>query len=159
MATGPQPGFYRAPTDNDIGAGLNTRLRMWRNVYQDNDVANIKSTVNSTSTDFTLTVKSSLLKGDAETTQQFTVLADGTVKVDNQFKAVTGNYKSLMRIGNDLQLKNEYSNIQWYGRGPGENYVDRKTASLIGTYKSTVSDQYFPYARPQESVIKLKCAG
>ncbi|NII81874.1 glycoside hydrolase family 2 TIM barrel-domain containing protein [Pedobacter sp. SG908] len=156
LAAGPQPGFYRAPTDNDIGAGLNTRLRMWRNVYQNNDAANIKSTVNSTAEGFTLTVKSSLLKGDAETTQQFTVLADGTVKVDNQFKAVTGNYKSLMRIGNDLQLKNEYSNIQWYGRGPGENYVDRKTASLIGTYKSTVADQYFPYARPQESGNKTE---
>jgi beta-galactosidase len=76
--------------------------------------------------------------------------------VDNQFKAVKGNYKSLMRVGNDLQLKNEYSNIQWYGRGPGENYVDRKTASLIGTYKSTVSDQYFPYARPQESGNKTE---
>jgi len=151
LASGPQPGFYRAPTDNDIGAGLNTKLRIWRNVYQNNDATNIKSTVNSAADGFTLTVKSSLLKGDAATTQQFTVLADGTVKVDNQFKAITGNYKSLMRIGNDLQLKSDYINIQWYGRGPGENYVDRKTASLIGNYKSTLADQYFPYARPQES--------
>lgn len=151
LASGPQPGFYRAPTDNDIGAGLNTRLRMWRNVYQDNPSSNIKSTVNATAESFTLTVESSLLKGDAETTQEFNVLADGTIKVSNQFKALRGKYKSLMRIGNDLQLKNDYSNIQWYGRGPGENYVDRKTASLIGIYKSTILDQYFAYARPQES--------
>ncbi len=150
LIVGPQPGFYRAPTDNDIGAGLNRSLRMWRNVYQ-NPSTSIQSTVASTPTSFTLTVASSLLKGDGKTTQIFKVSADGTIKVENQFKAVTGNYKSLMRIGNDLQLNPAYSNIQWYGRGPGENYVDRKTASLIGTYKSTVDEQYFAYARPQES--------
>ena len=66
---------------------------MWRNVYQDNNTSNIKATVNSTSDSFTLTVKSTLLKGDAETTQEFNVLADGTIKVNNQFKAVTGNYQ------------------------------------------------------------------
>ncbi|MES2418168.1 MAG: glycoside hydrolase family 2 TIM barrel-domain containing protein [Bacteroidota bacterium] len=155
VVSGPQPGFYRAPTDNDIGAGLNKKLRMWRNVYQD-PTTSIQTVSNSTSSTFTLTVSVSLLNGDEKTTQIFTVLADGTIKVDNQFKAVSGNYKSLMRIGNDLQLNQIYNNIQWYGRGPGENYVDRKTASLIGTYKSTVDEQYFPYARPQESGNKTE---
>jgi beta-galactosidase len=59
LASGPQPGFYRAPTDNDIGAGLNAKLRMWRNIYLDNSASNIKSTVNSTANNFTLTIKSS----------------------------------------------------------------------------------------------------
>ncbi|TKC09931.1 DUF4981 domain-containing protein [Pedobacter polaris] len=150
LVTGPQPGFYRAPTDNDIGAGLNTKLRMWRNVYQDPS-NNIQAIVAPTPNSVTLTITANLLKGDEKTTQIFSVFADGTIKVDNQFKAVMGNYKSLMRIGNDLQLNSTYSNIEWYGRGPGENYIDRKTASLIGTYKSTVDEQYFAYARPQES--------
>jgi beta-galactosidase len=150
LVAGPQPGFYRAPTDNDIGAGINKSLRMWRNVYQTN-ASNIKADVSNTENTVTVTINASLLNGDEKTTQTFTVLADGTIKVDNQFKAVAGNYKSLMRVGNDLQLNQNYSNIKWYGRGPGENYVDRKTASLIGTYQSTVADQYFTYARPQES--------
>ncbi|RYF11181.1 MAG: hypothetical protein EOO42_21640 [Flavobacteriales bacterium] len=123
---------------------------MWRNVYQD-AATTIQATVSPQPTTVTIAITASLLKGDEKTTQVFTISGDGTIKVDNQFKAVIGNYKSLMRIGNDLQLNNNYNNIQWYGRGPGENYTDRKTASLIGTYQSTVDEQYFPYARPQES--------
>lgn len=151
LVQGPQPGFYRAPTDNDIGAGLNRSLRMWRNVYQDTDPSQKKSTVNTTVDKFTLTVESTLLNGDATTTQVFEVLADGSILVKNKFNAVKGKYRTMMRIGNDLQLNKDFSNIQWYGRGPGENYIDRKTASLIGTYKQNLSEQYFPYARPQES--------
>lgn len=154
LASGPKPGFYRAPTDNDIGAGINKSLRMWRNVY-DNTDTKILSAVDVTPNKATITVSATLLNGNGRTVQIFTVLTDGTIKVETQFKAVKGNYKSLMRIGNDLQLDKNYSNIQWYGRGPGENYVDRKTASLIGTYHSTVDDQYFPYARPQESGNKV----
>lgn len=151
LVQGPQPGFYRAPTDNDIGAGLNKSLRMWRNVYQTTDPAQKKATVNATADKFVLTVQSTLLNGDAVTTQVFEVLADGSILVKNKFDAVKGKYRTMMRIGNDLQLNKAYSNIEWYGRGPGENYWDRKTASLIGTYKQTVDEQYFPYARPQES--------
>lgn len=151
IVSGPQPGFYRAPTDNDIGAGLNNKLRMWRNVYENITVDDIKTKGEPLSNGFKITFEASLLKGDEKTTQVFNIFADGTIKVDNEFKAVAGNYKSLMRIGNDLQLSANYNNIQWYGRGPGENYIDRKTASLIGTYQSTVNEQYFPYARPQES--------
>jgi beta-galactosidase len=151
LSSGPQPGFYRAPTDNDVGAGLNKSLRMWRNIYQETATSNIRSVVTTTPNDFTLTVTVALLNGDEQTTQIFQVRGDGSIQVDNLFKAVKGNYKTLMRIGNDLQLNQTYNHIEWYGRGPGENYVDRKTASLIGVYKSTVAEQYFPYARPQES--------
>lgn len=156
LSSGPIPGFYRAPTDNDIGAGLNQSLRMWRNVYQETAVANIQSVVSTTPTEFKLTVTAGLLNGDEQTTQVFKVTAEGMIRVENQFKAVKGNYKTLMRVGNDLQLNQNYSNMEWYGRGPGENYVDRKTASLIGVYKSTVAEQYFPYARPQESGNKTE---
>lgn len=154
LVAGPKPGFYRAPTDNDIGAGLNTKLRMWRNVY-DNQDTKIETAVAETQNNFKLTITASLLNGDGKTVQVYHVFADGSIKVENQFQAINGNYKSLMRIGNDLQLNKNYSNIQWYGRGPGENYIDRKTASLIGQYKSSVDDQYFPYARPQESGNKV----
>ncbi|RYG17403.1 MAG: glycoside hydrolase family 2, partial [Chitinophagaceae bacterium] len=157
LIRGPQPGFYRAPTDNDIGAGLNTKLRMWRNAYDEK--INVVKVEAGQAHDLpyggVVSVSSSLLNGDATTTQVFYLYADGTIKVETQFKAVKGNYKTLMRIGNDLQLDKNYNIIQWYGRGPGENYIDRKTASLIGTYSSTVDDQYFPYARPQESGNKV----
>lgn len=153
LVQGPQPGFYRAPTDNDIGAGLNKSLRMWRNVYDEkrNDVKVDASKASDMMHGGQVEITSSLLNGDATTRQVFYIYADGSIKVENHFKAVNGNYKSLMRIGNDLQLSQNYGNIQWYGRGPGENYTDRKTASLVGIYKSTADSQYFNYVRPQES--------
>jgi beta-galactosidase len=126
---------------------------MWRNVYDENKKIIKAEAMNANDLQYggVVEIASSLLKGDATTKQTFYIYQDGTIKVDNELKAVAGKYKTLMRIGNDLQLNSTYNTIQWYGRGPGENYVDRKTASLIGTYKSTVDQQYFPYARPQES--------
>ena len=57
----------------------------------------------------------------------------------------------LPRFGNNFIIKNEYQNVSWYGRGPHENYQDRKTAALIGSYSAKVADLYFPYIRPQEN--------
>ncbi len=57
----------------------------------------------------------------------------------------------LMRFGNHSELPTDFVNLQWYGRGPGENYQDRQTASMVGLYSGAVKDQYYPYIRPQES--------
>lgn len=156
LANGPEPGFYRAPTDNDIGAGLNTSLRMWRNVYSTSKQIINVSTGLTENNNYNLTIRAKLLDGDAETEQTFDIKPDGSIKVGNKFIAIKGKYNVLMRIGNDLQLDKNFGTIQWYGRGPGENYWDRKTASLIGTYKQDIKDQYFAYARPQESGNKTE---
>jgi beta-galactosidase len=150
LVQGPQPSFWRAPTDNDIGAGFNRSLRMWRNAYEGGKVlrADVKQAANGA---YEVSFKKSLVNGDAEAEQIFTVFGDGSIKVDNRFTAVKGKYPMLMRIGNDLQVAKEFDQVQWYGRGPWENYWDRKAASLVGLYKQTLDEQYFPYARPQES--------
>jgi beta-galactosidase len=150
LQQGPQPSFWRAPTDNDIGAGFNSKLRAWRSAYHDGKLQDAGIIENADGS-CTITFRKELLKGDAIQVQQFTVFADGAVKVDNKFTAVKGNHPLLMRFGNDLQMDKQFGNIEWYGRGPGENYWDRKSASLIGLYKQTLKQQYFPYARPQES--------
>jgi len=54
-------------------------------------------------------------------------------------------------MGMQMQLPEEYTNLKWLGRGPNENYIDRKTSSDVGLYESTVADQYTPYIRPQEN--------
>lgn len=148
---GPVPAFWRAPTDNDIGAGFNKRLRMWRNAYEQG--TNLKATATMMADKQTVEIRfvKELVKGDALSTQVFTVYSDGSIKVDNQFALQNGNYKSLMRIGNNLTLNKNYNKIEWYGRGPDENYWDRKTNTFIGRYTSNVASQYYTYARPQES--------
>ncbi|QEC58409.1 DUF4981 domain-containing protein [Flavisolibacter ginsenosidimutans] len=150
LVKGPQPSFWRAPTDNDIGAGFNKSLRMWRNAYEQGKILEAKASQKEDGT-CELVFRKSLLNGDAETKQTFTLFGDGTVKVDVSLLAIKGKYPLLMRMGTDLQAVKLYGNIQWYGRGPWENYWDRKSASLVGLYKQTIDEQYFSYARPQES--------
>ena len=155
LEQGPEPAFWRAPTDNDIGAGFNRNLRSWRNAYDEGKTVHLTATANSDGS-YTVSFEKELLNGDAAQEQEFIIYADGTVKVNNKFIAVKGKHPLLLRVGNDLQLNKQYSNIEWYGRGPGESYWDRKTASLVGVYKQTVDEQYFPYARPQESGNKTE---
>jgi beta-galactosidase len=149
LQQGPQPAFWRAPTDNDIGAGYNRSLRMWRNAYEKGKISEAK--VNQTTSGYKVVFKKELVNGDAIIEQTFSVYGDGSVNVENRFTPVKGSHKLLYRFGNDLQLNRQLDQIQFYGRGPWENYWDRKTASFVGLYKQTVDEQYFPYARPQES--------
>jgi beta-galactosidase len=146
---GVQPAFWRAPTDNDIGAGFNHSLRKWRNAYTDGKL--LEASVNKVGNRYVVVLKKELLNGEAIVTQTFNVYGDGAIKVDNQLTVVKGKYPLLLRVGNDLQLNKQLNQIRYYGRGPWENYWDRKTASFTGIYHQSVDSQYFAYARPQES--------
>lgn len=150
IESGPVPSFWRAPTDNDIGAGFNQRLRIWRNLYD--STPNLAYTIlpinkGLIKVSFTKT----LLSGDAKYIQVYSIYGDGSIKVENNFEAIKGKYPLLLRAGNDITIAGDFKNINWYGRGPGENYWDRKTNTFIGQYTQTIDEQYYPYARPQES--------
>jgi len=155
LQQGPVPAFYRAPTDNDIGAGFNTKLRIWRNAYEQGTEASA-SFFKINDGEYKIIFNKKLVNGNASHKQVFKVYAGGNIKVENEFTAINGAYPLLLRAGTDLVLNKSFSNIKWYGRGPGENYCDRKTASFIGNYKKTVDEQYYPYARPQESGNKTE---
>jgi beta-galactosidase len=150
IGDGPKPNFWRAPTDNDMGAGFNRNFRMWRNAYDGGKVtaATVKDNGNGT---VVVSISKSILNGDASTEQVFTIDTKGNVKVKNSFNAIKGAYKGMLRVGNAMSLNKAYSNISWYGRGPWESYWDRKASAIVGIYKENVKDSYFPYARPQES--------
>lgn len=145
-----EPAYWRAPTDNDIGAGYNRKLRKWRAAYDEGKLLSAIAGKNADG-NYTVSFRKELLGGDAIQEQIYTIFADGNFKVENNFKAVKGSYPLLLRMGNNLRMAGSLSNIEFYGRGPWENYWDRKTASLVGIYKQTLKQQYFPYARPQES--------
>jgi len=149
ISNGPTPSFWRAPTDNDIGAGYNSKLRPWRLAFKEGKV--VKAEVRVDGTDYLVTVVKDLLKGDAQSIISYYIHPDGSMDVKNNFKAIKGSHKLLMRAGNNLELDKSLQQIAFYGRGPGENYWDRKSASLVGLFKQTLDEQYFPYARPQES--------
>jgi beta-galactosidase len=150
LSEGPSPAFWRAPTDNDIGAGFNRSLRQWRNAYEEGKLvlAEVKQDVTGS---VTVRFQKEMLDGNAVIEQAFIIQANGMIKVNNRLVANKGKYPLLLRIGNNLQLNQALNQISYYGRGPGENYWDRKTGSFIGLYHQTLNEQYFPYARPQES--------
>ena len=155
LQNGPEPSFWRAPTDNDIGAGFNSSLRKWRNAYAEGKLINASISNNSDGS-YTVNFKKELLNGEALEAQIITIYADGTLKVDQEFTAVKGKYPLLLRLGTNLELDEQLQQIQFYGRGPWENYWDRKSASLVGLYSQQLKDQYYPYARPQESGNKTE---
>ncbi len=80
----------------------------------------------------------------------YTVYGNGWVRIDNNIEPF-GELPILPKIGLIMTLPGDYENFTWYGRGPHENYPDRKTAADVGLYKSTITEQYVPYVRPQEN--------
>lgn len=145
----PQINFWRAPTDNDFGNNMQIKSAVWKNagknvILNSFDVkeenASIRVAINATLTD----VKSKL-------NTLYAVYADGEIAVENNVLIDDVKLPELPRIGMNLQMPVAYNQVQWYGRGPLENYSDRNWASPVGLYKSTAADMYFPYIRPQET--------
>ncbi len=100
---------------------------------------------------YKISITKNILGGKAGISEIFTVYGDGSIHVANHFTIDASGPRTVMRLGNDLMVNKQLSNIQWYGRGPWENYWDRKYASEVGIYRQQIDQQYFPYARPQES--------
>lgn len=151
FSTGPLPDFWRAPNDNDYGAGFQKMLVEWKDAGAKATVTNFSSTAQNADGWHTVTVERSLLNGDATYTQTFLIDGNGAIQVQNNFHVNKGKHPMLFKFGNQMLLPTTFTNIEWYGRGPVENYRDRKTASMVGRYKGAIKDQYYPYVRPQES--------
>ena len=138
------PEFWRAPTDNDYGAQLQRRFAVWKEP---------QLKVSSFKVDGgTVTVGFDMPDVKGQLTMTYTLNADGEVIVRQQLKAAEGTEVSPMfRYGVQLLMPRQYDAIQYYGRGPVENYIDRNTSEFLGIYNNKVAAEYFPYVRPQES--------
>ena len=138
------PEFWRAPTDNDYGAGLQRRFAVWKDPQL--KVADFKVDGN------TVTVGFDMPDVKGRLTMTYTLNDDGEVIVRQQLKAGEGvEVAPMFRYGVQLQMPRQYDAIQYYGRGPVENYIDRNSSEFLGIYNNKVSAEYFPYVRPQES--------
>ena len=147
--------LWRAPTDNDFGNGLDKRAAVWRNV-KDRLVVKSKTYKQIGKNQVVITFNFDLKsvngrKTVAKLTQSFDVNGSGVMTMNQSMKIVSRKVSELPRFGWNLILKKNYDNVTWYGRGPFENYWDRKTAAFIGKYKNSVNDNYTAYIRPQEN--------
>jgi beta-galactosidase len=138
------PEFWRAPTDNDYGARLQQRFAAWKNPEMKLRQCRVEQDAVVSVFDLP-TVKATL-------TMTYRLLQDGQVVVRQQLKTdPEAKVSHLMRYGFELQMPQRYDAIEYYGRGPVENYCDRNNSEFIGVYKNQVKNEYFPYVRPQES--------
>ena len=151
---GPVPNFWRAPVDNDFGASLQKKLRVWLDPAEHAQLQKVDVS-GPAGGKVTVTVQSRLPTVSADYTTTYTVLGSGEVIVDGHFVPHGDSLPMMFRFGMTLVAPAAFSDLTWYGRGPFESYWDRSTAALVGRYRGTVSQQLFPYVRPQETGNKV----
>ena len=153
VSSGPAPNFWRAPTDNDYGNGFPARSGVWKAagspparvleavlVREDADRRRVE-----------VESRFSLRSVDAFYTLLHEVFGDGTVAVSARLSGVSEDLPEMPRFGTLLTLPASLSQAEWYGRGPHENYWDRRTGAAVGRYRAAVSELAHPYVRPQET--------
>ena len=149
-----KPNFWRAPTDNDMGAGLQKKFKAWKNPQMNLKNIDVKKDKKTNSVTILTSFDMPEVQGQMDIT--YVVFANtGAVKVTEDFKATEGaKVSDMFRFGMLMQMPYTMEKSNYYGRGPIENYSDRKDCMRIGVYTDEADNQYFPYIRPQESGTK-----
>ena len=149
-----KPNFWRAPTDNDMGAGLQKKFKVWKNPQMNLKNIDVKKDKKANTVTIVTSFDMPEVQGQMDIT--YLVFANtGAVKVTEDFKATEGaKVSDMFRFGMLLQMPYSMEKSTYYGRGPIENYSDRKDCMRIAIYNDDADNQYFPYIRPQESGTK-----
>ena len=145
------PNFWRAPTDNDYGAGLQHRYAVWKNPGL--KLTSLKQSIENEQAIVQAEYEMKAVKGKLFLT--YVINNEGAVKVTQLMEAGKEVKDSdMFRFGMQMQMPENFNEVEYYGRGPVENYADRNHSTLIGKYRQTVAEQFYPYIRPQETGTK-----
>ena len=148
---GVTPNFWRAPTDNDYGggAGIINRIQPWRNPAF--ELKSIRLEQDGTSARVTASLD--IVRMDASLVLTYILYADGSLTVKEHLDVnEDAKHKPMpTRFGMQWVMPEEYAQVCYYGRGPVENYIDRKESQHLGIFSQSVAEQYHAYIRPQES--------
>lgn len=141
------PNFWRAPTDDDYGANLQKKMRAWLNPKL--TLVSRTKTQNGYECTYTVdTLRCTL-------TLSYDVNTDGSLTVTQRLTADSDCVApDMFRFGMQMQMPHEFETISYYGRGPWENYQNRRASAELGIYNQTVTEQFYPYVRPQENGTK-----
>jgi len=153
LKSGPVPDLWRAPTDNDYGNGMPVRCAVWREAGGKRE---IKATTGERlgPSRARVDVTGTLPARNSGFTASYTIYGSGDIIISQTFKPGAEGLPELPRFGTQMVLPVGFDTITWYGRGPHENYWDRRTSAAVGVYSGNVMDQYHPYIRPQENGYK-----
>lgn len=150
VARGIEPNFWRPPNDNDFGNKMPKISGVWRHAA-DNRVLKEFNLRKLDGRSVEISVIYSLPDVKSQFRIKYRVFGGGDLIVENEFTAGNPKLPELPRLGVRMVLPKGFEEISYYGRGPQENYCDRNDAANVGLYKSTVTEQYFPYVSPQEN--------
>lgn len=146
------PNFWRAPTDNDMGAGLQYRYRVWKEPKM-----KLTSLTHNTDEAGIVTVEAAYELPDvkAKLNMTYRINGEGTIQVTEKMTTdPNAKVANMFRFGMQLTMPRSFDRLTYYGRGPVENYADRKQAADLGIYCQSVASQFYPYIRPQETGTK-----
>jgi beta-galactosidase len=142
-----RPNFWRVPTDNDEGNGHPRRVGIWKKLSERK--GNTYTKVFSEKNYVKIEAKTYITGLFAKVTRTYTVYGDGTVRTDYKFFTIRG--EEMPKVGTTMKIDSSLNNVKWFGRGPGENYIDRYTGSIVGIYSRKASKMPYSYVRPQEN--------
>ncbi len=151
LATGGAPHFWRAVTDNDIGIGTDKQLAMWKAMSDARTVSAIRADRAAGA----VTVSYDLGDGAARFDTRYAMAADGSVAVDGTLTPIKADLLAPFRVGMAFALPTDVTDVEWYGRGPHESYVDRKGSAPIGLWRGRIAEQNHDFIRPQETGNKV----
>ena len=143
-----QANLWRVPTNNDRGYGMHRELKIWRDIMEEAEVVDFSYD----NVDAGVQIKTKLALSDERgtITTSYLIQSDGQIAMEMHFEK-NPDLPEIPRFGIRLQVPKDYINIEWYGRGPHENYQDRIESAYVGIYKSTVEALHVPYIYPQEN--------
>ena len=150
------PNFWRAPTDNDFGNYMQDWAAVWEQAGRNRSLKSLE--IIEDTGDRVVIAASYEFSDDAgnkvaDWRSSYTFRPSGAIEIDNAMERIDG-LPVMPRVGMNVELIRELDNVEWFGRGPFENYIDRNLAANVGRYKNTVADHYVPYMRPQENGYK-----
>jgi beta-galactosidase len=144
------PNFWRAPIDNDLGNKMPQHMGVWRDAGPKRKIRSVE--VVQTIPEAVRVIADAALAGvNARYEVGYTICGNGDIFVDSRLEPHDGNVPELPRIGMQFSLPRDYGTMTWFGRGPHENYWDRKSGAGFGRYSGAVTDLVHSYVRPQEN--------
>ena len=150
LSESPKPDFWRIPTDNDYGNHMPKRCAMWKDAG--NHLVKKSFSVKKQKDGSVLAISEfSLPEVNAKYTMKYTIHPSGDIDLTNEFIPENDALPELPRAGMKLKMPETFNEVTWFGRGPWENYSDRKYSAEVGLYHSTVDSLNYDYIRPQET--------
>lgn len=152
LQKGPRPNFWRPLTDNDVANGTLDRCGTWKQAADNMTLTQFEAKQTNGVAKITSTYK--LAEQDAKVIVEYEISGNGKLAVSMHFKPGTKPLPEMPRLGMRMIIDKNFDQMTWYGRGPHENYADRKLSALVDIYSASVWEQFHPYVRAQETANK-----